>query len=112
MGILATVGHYSPEGFIHILLDNESYASTGGQATVSSTVNFSKIADNAGYNNSVSVRKKEELVSAVEKALITKGPHFIHVKVLKGLDPELGRVELPPADIKENFMDFLKEKNE
>ena len=31
LGTLATIGHYKPANLIHILFDNESYESTGGQ---------------------------------------------------------------------------------
>ena len=35
LGNLATNGYYSPANLLHILLDNHSYDSTGGQMTVS-----------------------------------------------------------------------------
>ena len=40
MGTLATVGAYGPENLIHIVLDNGTYDSTGGQPTVSASVDF------------------------------------------------------------------------
>ncbi|MBM3846803.1 MAG: phosphonopyruvate decarboxylase, partial [Verrucomicrobia bacterium] len=40
MGSLATVGSYAPENLLHVITDNESYESLGGQCTVSRTVRF------------------------------------------------------------------------
>ena len=38
MGALATIGAYRPENLIHVVLDNGTYDSTGGQPTVSPSV--------------------------------------------------------------------------
>ena len=44
MGALATIGYYRPKNFLHILLNNELHESTGGQSTVSHSVDFANIA--------------------------------------------------------------------
>jgi len=40
LGNMATVGAYAGNNYYHLLLDNHVHESTGGQGTVSSTVNF------------------------------------------------------------------------
>ena len=52
MGSLATNGYYQPENMLHILLDNQTHDSTGGQSTVSHNVNFVDIAAACGYEKS------------------------------------------------------------
>ena len=42
MGVFATIGAYGPSNLMHLLLDNGAHDSTGGQATVSSTVSFAR----------------------------------------------------------------------
>ncbi len=109
MGTLATIGHYKPANLIHILFDNESYESTGGQKTVSSTVQFSQVAQNVGYMTSVFVKGKNEITSAVINALKTsRGPHFIHIKVLNGTLNDVKRVAHTPTEIRDNFKEVLK----
>ncbi len=49
MGVISTIGHYQPKNLIHIILDNEAYESTGGQATVSGSVDFAQIASACSY---------------------------------------------------------------
>lgn len=49
MGAMVMLGHYRPKNLLHIVLDNGAYESTGGQTTISSSVNFSGVAKNCGY---------------------------------------------------------------
>lgn len=112
MGTLATIGHYKPANLIHILFDNESYESTGGQKTVSSSVQFSQVAQNVGYKTSTFVKGRNEIISAVLNALKTTGPHFIHIKVLNGTFKEVKRVAHTPIEIRDHFKEFLMTKND
>ena len=43
MGVLATIGHYEPQNLIHIIIDKESYESTGAQPTVSHKIKWTLI---------------------------------------------------------------------
>jgi len=60
MGNLAVNGYYGPPNMLHILLDNNSYDSTGGQSTVSNIVNFVETAASCAYINSIYVHDLEE----------------------------------------------------
>lgn len=110
MGTLATVGYYKPSNLIHIVLDNESYDSTGGQFTASSTINLEKVALNSGYFSSIKIYTSKELERSVKNALEIRGPHFILVKVLRGADKDLGRPKLTSLEIKNRFMNFLRKR--
>jgi len=44
LGSMATIGAYQPSGLLHVLLDNGVHDSTGGQATVSPSVDFAAVA--------------------------------------------------------------------
>ena len=108
MGSLATIGHYKPSNFNHILFDNRAHDSTGGQKTVSDTVDFEKIALACGYNEAVTVKTKTDLKKVIKKSKLTKGPKLIVVKVKKGSRKDLGRPTTSPIENKENFMRFLR----
>ena len=56
MGALATIGYYRPKNFLHILLNNELHESTGGQSTVSHSVDFANIALSCGYQKVVNCK--------------------------------------------------------
>lgn len=108
MGTIATVGYYKPERFIHIVLDNEAYESTGGQYSVSPAVDFCKVAEACGYSQCYRADTKEDLVNAIRSAKKLSGMSLIHVKVNSGSAPDLGRPKLKPYLVKERFMKFLE----
>src|SRR5262249_43067797 len=49
LSALATIGYERPANLVHILLDNEIHESTGGQATVSHSVDLAAVARACGY---------------------------------------------------------------
>jgi len=108
MGTIATIGYYKPEQFIHIVLDNEAYESTGGQHSVSPSVDFCKIAAACGYLQCYRTDTKNDLLNAIRSAKKLSGPSLIHVKVSSGSVPDLGRPTLKPYHVKERFMKFLE----
>jgi phosphonopyruvate decarboxylase len=107
MGTLATIGFYKSEQLIHIILDNETYESTGGQRSVSLSVDFSKVASACGYRQCHRADTKSDLISAINSARELPGPSLIHVKVSRGSAHDLGRPTLKPFQVKERFMKFL-----
>lgn len=112
MGTLATIGHYQPAGFIHIILDNETYESTGGQYSVSPTVDFCKAASACGYRQCYRADTKNDLINSVNSAVRSIGPSLIHLKILSGSAPDLGRPTLKPFEVKERFMKFMEREVE
>ena len=108
MGALATIGHYKPDNFNHILFDNEAHDSTGGQMTVSDTIDFEKVALACGYNYVSTVQTKAGLKEAIKKMKSSKGPQMLIVRVRKGARKSLGRPTTTPIENKESFMRALK----
>lgn len=109
MGALATIGHYKPKNLYHIIFDNNAHDSTGGQPTVSDTLNFEQIALACGYKAAKTVEKKADLEEAIKKMKSSNGPQMLIVKVNKGARKDLGRPTTTPIENKEGFMGFLKE---
>jgi phosphonopyruvate decarboxylase len=107
MGTLATIGYYKPEQFIHVILDNEAYESTGGQRSVSPTVDFCHIAAACGYRQCYRADTPHDLIHAIHSIRANSSPSLIHVKVSSGFDSSLGRPTLKPFQVKERFMRFL-----
>ena len=108
MGNLATIGFYKPENLIHIVLDNESHDSTGGQTTASSESRLDEIALSASYRTSRRIYERSDLSEALKESINSQGPHFIQVKILKGADRGLGRPTLTVNEIKDRFMRFIE----
>ena len=107
MGALATVGHYKAKNLYHVVFDNASYDSTGGQPTVSPTVDFETAALACGYKNAETVETKTDLVKTVKDFRKSDGPKMLIIKVNKGARKDLGRPTTTPIENKEKFMEFL-----
>ena len=108
MGTLATIGHYQPKRFLHVILDNESHDSTGGQPTVSSTVSFARIAISCGYCRAVTVYGLDRFNHYLNSFLHKEGPSLLHMKVRRGADKNLGRPDLSPEEIRTRFMECAR----
>ena len=110
LGALTTIGHYHPENFYHILIDNNSHESTGGQPTVSDTVNFKEICLGSGYRAIYMADNHENLKKALSEMFSEEviGPSMLIIKVKKGARDDLGRPTTTPIQNKEFFMNFLQ----
>lgn len=81
MGSIPMIGHCQPKKFIHIVLDNESYETTGDQDTISSNVDFEQIAKASGYCQTHTVSNAAQLRAALSEDLDHPGPILIRVKI-------------------------------
>jgi len=109
MGNLATIGHYKPENFYHIILNNLSYDSTGGQPTSANTVDFCKIARAVGYVYTHEIETKSQLISEMRHLNEIKGPALLVVRVKRGSEGNLRRPTIPLTELKKRFIKFVRE---
>ncbi len=107
MGTLATIGAYGPRNLIHIVLDNGTYDSTGGQPTVSRSVDFAAIAAACGYANSYRCDGFGGFAEALKSAQSGPGPHLIHMRIAPGSMKDLGRPTVKPPEVALRFKEFL-----
>lgn len=113
LGALSTNAYYSylfkKTNFCHVLLDNESHDSTGGQFNLSSIVNFPKIAKYTSYLNIRIVNSEFELQEALMDYLTKEyiGAYFIYLKINKGSKEKLGRPKVTPAEVALRFSDYI-----
>jgi phosphonopyruvate decarboxylase len=108
MGNMATIGHYKPENLFHVIFDNNCHESTGGQPTVSDTVDFEMVAKGCGYGGSETVRTVEEVAASSKELFSKEGPYLLVVKTKKGARAELTRPTETPIEIKNAFMKKFK----
>jgi phosphonopyruvate decarboxylase len=111
MGAMATIGHYQPKNLIHIILDNEQHDSTGGQQTVSGTVRFAEVAAAVNYRRAWSLDDPAAIGGAVKELRGLDGPSLLHVKIKPGSPSELGRPTIKPFEVKDRFMQFLRDQS-
>ncbi|MCP5005625.1 MAG: sulfopyruvate decarboxylase subunit beta [Planctomycetes bacterium] len=109
LGSLTMVGALKPGNFLHIVFDNEAYASTGNQPTLSNMVALENIAKSSGYLYSKKVSDMETLREELNKLLKAEGPSFLLVKISRNAgEIDIGRVTHSPQQIKGRFMSALR----
>lgn len=106
LGTLATIGNYGPPNLVHVLLDNGVHDSTGGQPTVSGTVDFAAIAHACNYRFAARCSGLEGFEAGLKAALSATGPSFLHMGIAPGSTP-VGRPTIPPHAIARRFQAFL-----
>jgi phosphonopyruvate decarboxylase len=107
MGNLATIGAYAPDNLVHIVLDNGVHDSTGGQATVSASVDFAAVAIACGYRSAARCRSLDGFDRALRDALAEAKPALIHARIAPGSLNKLGRPTIGPAEVARRFKAFL-----
>lgn len=107
MGSMALIGSYAPSNVVHIVINNCSHESVGGQPTIAGRLNLVNIAIGCGYPNATSVESfnalDEELYIAKERDELS----FIEVKSAIGARENLGRPTTTAKENKELFMNSL-----
>jgi thiamine pyrophosphate-dependent acetolactate synthase large subunit-like protein len=82
LGVLMTVAEKRPANFYHFLLDNECYATTGGQPVPNARgVAYDAHARAAGYPRAMAFDALEALSQALPDILGEPGPVFVAMKV-------------------------------
>ena len=106
LGSLVTIGSLKPKNLVHIIFDNKSHESTGGQPTNSSVIELEKIAQVTKYKI-FRVSTKHHIKKIIQKIKKEKGPILLHVLIDKGGVKSI-RVDITPSNIKKRFMNSLK----
>jgi phosphonopyruvate decarboxylase len=107
MGNFATIGAYRPRNLLHVVLDNGVHDSTGGQATVSASVDFAAVALACGYRFAASCHGLEGFAASLDHAREVGGPALIHMRIAPGSMAKLGRPTVGPIAVARRFRAFL-----
>jgi phosphonopyruvate decarboxylase len=107
LGSFATIGAYGPDNLVHIVLDNGVHDSTGGQATVSSSVDFAGVALACGYRYAAVCDDLAGFGRAWSVANQEGGPAMIHARIKPGSLEKLGRPTIRPDAVARRFKAFL-----
>ena len=107
MGALAIIGAQKPSNFKHVVFNNGSHDSVGGQPTVGFVIDLPRVAMACGYRMAVSAETTADLTEAVGALVRSEGPALLEVKVNKGARANLGRPTSSPAVNKRELMHYL-----
>lgn len=94
LGALAAIGYISPPNLLHVLLDNGLHESTGGQSTVSRSVQLGTVALACGYAGKSVVAEPAALAAVLEQN--PQGPYFVRALIAAGVPDKLPRPAVGP----------------
>ena len=105
LGSLTTIGFVKPKNLVHIVFDNSSHESTGGQPTHTSQIHIDRIAKSVNYMIFKTDSKigLEKILDKIKKIV---GPIMILVKV-ENSSHISKRIALSPPKIRDRFMNSL-----
>jgi phosphonopyruvate decarboxylase len=107
LGTLATIGACAPRNLVHLVLDNGVHDSTGGQATVSASMDFADAALSCGYAAGIACDELAGFERAFAQALAGPKPCLVHMRIKPGSVANLGRPTIKPKDVARRFRAFL-----
>lgn len=108
MGTMAVIGSIKPDNLIHVVINNGSHESVGGQPTVARSIDLASVAKACGYPRAVCVNTLADLDAVLETAKGANELFLIEVKCAIGARADLGRPTTTALDNKGNFMGYLR----
>lgn len=108
MGSMAITAQSDATNLAHIVLNNGSHASVGGQPTCGFQISFADIARGCGYQSVRSVVDGQGIRDAMNGIKADAGPAFLEIRVHPGSRAGLGRPGMSLSEQKENFMRHLE----
>ncbi len=108
LGTLPLIASEQPVNLLHVILDNESYESTGVQPSISSDVDLAEVGRSCGYRSVARVEDIENLESALQECDNGPGPHMILVKAAVAPVKDIPRVAHSPTGIRDRFKSAVR----
>ncbi|KAF6246750.1 sulfopyruvate decarboxylase subunit beta [Nitrosopumilus sp. b3] len=105
LGSLVTIGSLMPKNLVHVVFDNNSHESTGGQPTNSSKISLEKIANSVNYKIFV-IKSKTRLISVLDQIKKQDGPIFLLIKISTSKERSK-RVLWKPKTIRDRVVNSL-----
>ena len=106
MNALSSIGYLQPKKLLLVVLDNEAYASTGGQPTFTDRLDLASVASSCGLKT-WRADDGEGLSAALAAAAEVEGPGFVHVKISKE-NAEAPLLVDDPVTMGHTFTSWLK----
>ncbi|CAF4650124.1 unnamed protein product [Rotaria sp. Silwood1] len=113
MGVLANIAAAAPSNFKHIVFNNGTHDSVGGQPTVAGDYrqfSLCRIAQGCGYKHVMIATNEKEINEAMEKirAINNDGPVLLELRIKTGHRKNLGRPTRSTNENRKDFMHFLQ----
>lgn len=104
LGALPIIGCHGGANLIHVVLNNQSHESVGGQPTVAGNIDIGQIALASGYKSYYCASDESSLNLHWRDLTTQNGPILFEIKIAAGSRENLGRPTSSPIDNKYQFM--------
>lgn len=109
LGTLVTIGAAAPKNLVHFLCRNGTYEANGGHPIPQPGVDFSGLAQAAGYAHCEEFSDLAEFETALPRLLSQDGPTFAVLHIVKGaLSPEFNYRTLDDPKRRADFRAALR----
>jgi phosphonopyruvate decarboxylase len=108
-GGLGIIGNYKSRNFKHILFNNGSHESVGGQPTIGLEIDLKPIAEGFKYNDVMQASSADEIDALMPRLKDLDGPVLLEIQIASSSRSDLGRPTIKPIDNKIDFMRFLED---
>ena len=108
MGSLAINGSLNIRNLKHIVFNNGSHESVGGQPTVGYMISIKDIAKNCGYKLTLKAETSQQIQKAIQEIRKFNGAALLEIMVSNNTKSDLSRPDKSPCDNKLELMSFLK----
>ena len=103
LGPMFSCGFNNNLNIKHILINNNSHESVGGQITGANKINFNTLSKSLGYKSYFRISKKKEIKSTLKKFLKSKKSSLLEVIARTNITENLPRPK-DLIEIKKNFI--------
>lgn len=111
IGSLASIAHYNPKNFYHIIIDNHVHGSIGGYNTFSAyTLNLAKAARGFGIESVFETSEKDMLDKHLKAIIKKDGPHIVVIETEFAKSSGKGHATRMNY-VKERFMHSINSEN-
>lgn len=107
MGSLAVIGMHAGANFKHVVINNGSHESVGGQPTVGFEIDIPAIAAASGYSHTARAGTAEEVMEEMARLAAVEGPALLEIRVKRGSRKDLGRPTKGPLENRDDLMNWL-----
>ena len=111
LGALPLMARMAGNDFIHVLINNGSHESVGGQPTGAFLADCCGIANACGYKKTICISNETDLKKWLAEGLFIGEKQFVEIRTNRFSRPGLGRPGGEPAEWKNEFMSSLNKKN-
>lgn len=113
LGSLGILGMNANKNLFHIIFNNASHESVGGQPTIAEDLNFEELSNSLGYKRYILLDDEQSFNKWIGNLEMLKdGPLLVEVKVKNLSRKNLGRPVEPPIKQKESFINRLNDINQ